>query len=91
MAAGESEAKKVVNGTPRSRLRKVTTQGEKRRILRRVDDDVLVGFLIESCQDAIDHNIKSYPNEDEDIKELIAEILIRMDAAKTLELKNDKV
>lgn len=69
----------------RSNLRNITTQAAKRRLLKGLNDDVLIKFLIDSCQDAIDPNVSHYPNEDQDLIELIRELLYRMDAHRTLE------
>lgn len=76
--------------SPRSKLRKISTTGQKRRILKGLDDDVLIGFLIDAAQDAIDPHIIRYKDEDKDIAEIIREMLVRMDAAKVLALKEQE-
>lgn len=73
--------------TPRSKLRGVSTSAQKRRILRGLDDDVLLKFLIDAAQDANDPRITRYQHEDEDIQEILVEIMTRMDCAKILAMK----
>ena len=62
----------------RNRLRSINTLSKKRRILECLEDDTLIRFLIEICQDAMDPKVSSYEKEDEDVAETIREILIRM-------------
>ncbi len=69
----------------RNRLRSISTLSKKRRILECLEDDTLIRFLIEICQDAMDPKVSSYEKEDEDVAETIREILIRMDRGKDKE------
>ncbi len=69
----------------RNRLRSINTLSKKRRILECLEDDTLIRFLIEICQDAMDPKVSSYEKEDEDVAETIREILIRMDRGKDKE------
>lgn len=76
--------------TPRSKLRNVTTSGQKRRLLKGLDDDVLLKFLIDAAQDANDPRIVRYQDEDKDIQEILAEIMARMDCARVLAMKEQE-
>jgi len=80
----------MTQGEARSKLRAVTTQGQKKRILKGLEDDVLIGFLIDAAQDANDPKITRYPNEDQDLREIIKEMLVRMDCARILAMKEQE-
>lgn len=73
--------------TARLKIRNITTQAAKRRLLKNLDDDTLLGFLIDAAQDANDPRVSRYEKEDEDLQEIIIEILTRMDAAKNKEFE----
>lgn len=75
---------------PRSKIRGISTRGQKKRMLKGLSDDTLIKFLIDAAQDANDIKVSRYPDEDKDIILIIEEMLIRMDAARVLALRDEK-
>lgn len=74
----------------RSKIRGISTRGQKKRMLKGLSDDTLIKFLIDAAQDANDPKVSRYQDEDKDIVLIIEEMLIRMDAARVLALKEEE-